>query len=729
MRRRPSRRPLVRWAALVGSIGVLAATAVPVAATAATRPTDAASMRSASAASLFGAGPWRSPTSEAAKAATALASTDPAGAAAARTIAQYPVATWLGEWTQGAALAKTIDTAVAGAEQSGTTAVFVTYAIPDRDCGGYSAGGFDEPTYAAWVDQIAGRLAGHPAAVVVEPDSLAMLSNTACSDALDEQRYRVLSREVAAFTAAGVPAYLDAGNSNWVQPAVMADRLNRAGVQQARGFFTNVANYYPTAQEQAYAQKVSAATGGSHYVIDTSRNGQGWRGHLVQRHRLRPRHLPEGGVRRQRPRRPALGEDARRERRHLWRRSRCREVVVRLRAGPRRERPARCADPRDGSAWCGRGRRGHGRRRPRPRLDLRRGRPHPAGHRPRDRGREGRRERRRRSSASGRRQRVRGRCHPRVRRGRPHRRGRPPRLCDGGGRRQRRRHRARLPVGPGVPTRPYVTLESATVATAGIAVRGWAFDGDAATSAASVLVGSTGGPSPPCRRRGAERHRLGVGCGGTGTGSSGPCRAAPGSTRCASSHATSASAPTGASTCRTVTVAASAPVGHRDAVSSPSRGRVAVQGWAFDRDGVGKALAVRVIVGGKVVGTLTANDRRADVDRGARRRWVARVRRDRGGAVWCAVGVRDGGGRRARWGPVARVRLGAGALRGLRACGSRRRGRGSAGLGLRVCRRRGRATGAVGLRVRAAGAWVCGPAGPRRRAVGLRVCAGWGRAP
>ena len=208
----------------------------------------------------------------------ALAATDPAGAAAAGTIAGYPVATWLGDWSQGTQLTKTIGTALTGAEQSGTTPVFVLYAIPDRDCGGYSAGGFDERSYDAWVDQVTAALAGHRAAVIVEPDSLAMLSNAKCSTALDEQRYRILSRTVAGLTAAGVPAYLDAGNSNWVQPALMASRLNSAGVQQARGFFTNVANYYPTAQEQAYAQKVSAATGGSHYVIDTSRNGQGWRG-------------------------------------------------------------------------------------------------------------------------------------------------------------------------------------------------------------------------------------------------------------------------------------------------------------------------------------------------------------------------------------------------------------------------------------------------------------------
>lgn len=265
--------------ATTGAVGAFVALAAgTLTPTAADAATSAASIRAASATSLYAAGPYRSDTSEAAKQAAALATSDPRGAAAARTIAGYPVAIWLGDWTRGATLTKTIDAAIAGAERTGTTAVFVTYAIPQRDCGGYSAGGFDEATYDAWVDQVVARVAGHRAAVIVEPDSLAMLSNSACSDTLDAQRYRILAREVAAFTAAGVPAYLDAGNSNWVPPAVMASRLESAGVRRARGFFTNVANYYPTAQEQAYAERVSALTGGSHYVIDTSRNGQGWRG-------------------------------------------------------------------------------------------------------------------------------------------------------------------------------------------------------------------------------------------------------------------------------------------------------------------------------------------------------------------------------------------------------------------------------------------------------------------
>jgi cellulase/cellobiase CelA1 len=263
-------------AATTALVAVLAGVLAPATADAAT--TSPATMRSRTSAQLFGDGQYRSPTSEAARAATALAATDPAGADAAATIARYPVATWLGEWTTGDTLTKTIDAATAGAAATDTTALFVTYAIPDRDCGGYSAGGFDETAYTAWVDQIVRATAGKRAAVVVEPDSLAMLSDSRCTPALGEQRFRILSHEVAAFTAAGVPAYLDAGNSNWVSPAVIAQRLDAAGVRDARGFFTNVANYYPTAREQAYAEQVSALTGGSHYVIDTSRNGTGWRG-------------------------------------------------------------------------------------------------------------------------------------------------------------------------------------------------------------------------------------------------------------------------------------------------------------------------------------------------------------------------------------------------------------------------------------------------------------------
>ena len=58
-------------------------------------------------------------------------------------------------------------------------------------------------------------------------------------------------------------------------PSDMADRLNKAGVGHARGFSLNVANFFTTEDEIGYGEAISGLTNGSHYVIDTSRNGAG----------------------------------------------------------------------------------------------------------------------------------------------------------------------------------------------------------------------------------------------------------------------------------------------------------------------------------------------------------------------------------------------------------------------------------------------------------------------
>ena len=57
--------------------------------------------------------------------------------------------------------------------------------------------------------------------------------------------------------------------------AGLASRLRAAGVAGARGFATNVSAFQTSAGERTYAEQVSAATAGSHYVVDTSRNGAG----------------------------------------------------------------------------------------------------------------------------------------------------------------------------------------------------------------------------------------------------------------------------------------------------------------------------------------------------------------------------------------------------------------------------------------------------------------------
>ena len=196
----------------------------------------------------------------------------PTEAGAAYYIAKRPVAIWLTSSLSSTVLVDVIKRDLARAKTEGTTAVFVTYAIPDRDCGGYSAGGLTATSYLPWSNLIAATLKGHPAVVMVEPDSLSTCPSQTTS------REALIARAVKTFTVDGIPAYLDGGSPNSVSAETAADRLNAAGIQDARGFFSNVASYYPVDEVRNYDGQISAHTNGAHFVIDVSRDGKGWRG-------------------------------------------------------------------------------------------------------------------------------------------------------------------------------------------------------------------------------------------------------------------------------------------------------------------------------------------------------------------------------------------------------------------------------------------------------------------
>lgn len=164
----------------------------------------------------------------------------------------------------------------AAAAAAGQTPVFVAYAIPDRDCGNHSAGGFAAPEYREWSAAVARGLAGARAVVVLEPDSL--LHVYQCGDA--DERFALLREAGAAYAAVGAEVYLDAGTSSSFATdekrlADIAARLKTAGVDRVAGFATNVANFQTTDDERAYGDKLSALLGGASFIIDTSRNGNG----------------------------------------------------------------------------------------------------------------------------------------------------------------------------------------------------------------------------------------------------------------------------------------------------------------------------------------------------------------------------------------------------------------------------------------------------------------------
>ncbi len=215
------------------------------------------------------------PNSLAAKDAARLAAAgDNKDAALIREISSQPGSIWLTGWATGTTLSNYIQRYVSAARSDGATLTFVTYAIPNRDCGGFSAGGLSASDYLAWNRVIASTLQGTGATVIIEPDAIAMLSNPACAG-VRSFRLPLLNQAVGILANAGLKLYLDAGHSGWVAPATIAPMLQQAGIAQAQGFSTNVAAFNSTVIETSYANAVSALVGGKHYVIDVSRNGAG----------------------------------------------------------------------------------------------------------------------------------------------------------------------------------------------------------------------------------------------------------------------------------------------------------------------------------------------------------------------------------------------------------------------------------------------------------------------
>lgn len=223
---------------------------------------------------------FRDPQGNAAKQAAAWASSNPAGAARMRKMAEGPMMEWMGDWLGGKSAVQSFVTNYMNrvtAQGPNKIGLIAMYAIPYRDCGGYSGGGYvDAGSYNGYVQAVSAGIGQKRAIVVLEPDALPQL--TAClSAARQNERLSMLSNAITTLKAnnKNVKVYLDAGNSGWVDATTIADRLRRANVAAADGFATNVSNFKTTASEITYGNSVSSKLGGKHYVIDTSRNGVG----------------------------------------------------------------------------------------------------------------------------------------------------------------------------------------------------------------------------------------------------------------------------------------------------------------------------------------------------------------------------------------------------------------------------------------------------------------------
>ncbi len=247
-----------------------------------------------------------------------------------------PQAVWLTSGTPVAVSAQ-VQTIVQGAAGQQSVPVMVLYNIPGRDCGSYSAGGAENTAaYESWIDAIGQQLGNSKAVLIVEPDAIANLPSdcgypaTVNATELTAERYTQINYAVQTLEADAPNAlvYLDGGNSDWQAVPTIASRLMMAGLANAQGFFTNVSNYresnyeakfdtwvseciafannpadggwrlgnysYCASQyyspdgtvnpndistwgytDQWYAANLGSAVPTTHFVVDTSRNGQG----------------------------------------------------------------------------------------------------------------------------------------------------------------------------------------------------------------------------------------------------------------------------------------------------------------------------------------------------------------------------------------------------------------------------------------------------------------------
>jgi endoglucanase len=240
-----------------------------------------------------------------------------------------PRAVWFTSGTP-AQVRQQVRQTMAGAAFEHAVPVLVAYDIPGRDCAQYSAGGaLNESAYDAWIDGFAHGIGGGKAIVILEPDALGNLpsdcTGVTASDYpfTDAERIAEIQYGVAALEAdPRVSVYLDGTHSAWQSVGTITQRLLEADVQDAQGFFLNVSNYqpnpnlidygtwisdcigmvtdpsnayynnpsacasqyYPATESDFstwglttawYAQNMGNAVATTHFVIDTSRNGDG----------------------------------------------------------------------------------------------------------------------------------------------------------------------------------------------------------------------------------------------------------------------------------------------------------------------------------------------------------------------------------------------------------------------------------------------------------------------
>ncbi|HSK53550.1 MAG TPA: glycoside hydrolase family 6 protein [Clostridia bacterium] len=169
-----------------------------------------------------------------------------------------PSAVWFTSGTPRQ-VGQAVKATVQRAEGKKAVPVLVAYYVPGRDCSQYSAGGApDGDAYRAWIDAFAEAIGDSEVVLILEPDGVA-LTPADCGQPDTYDRVGLIRYAVATFAAEAPNAavYLDAGHNAWHNVGDIAARLVAAGVGDAAGFYLNPSNYQYTENVVQYGTWIS----------------------------------------------------------------------------------------------------------------------------------------------------------------------------------------------------------------------------------------------------------------------------------------------------------------------------------------------------------------------------------------------------------------------------------------------------------------------------------------
>tara|TARA_B100001964_G_scaffold62137_1_gene70732 strand:+ start:236 stop:1075 length:840 start_codon:yes stop_codon:yes gene_type:complete len=152
--------------------------------------------------------------------------------------------------------------------------VLVVYSIPYRDLGHHSKGGAEsDKEYLEFIREFCDALGDRSPIVIYEPDAIPHMEDMGVVDGL--KRLSLIRKSVMLLQKTNALIYLDIGHPKWLTVSRAVSYLKICGISKIRGFSVNTSNFYATTTCYNYGRDISRKLGGKHFVIDTSRNGNG----------------------------------------------------------------------------------------------------------------------------------------------------------------------------------------------------------------------------------------------------------------------------------------------------------------------------------------------------------------------------------------------------------------------------------------------------------------------